>query len=450
VSAVAAISAPRPTNLYLGAVCLYFLGLSIDLIHIDIGVFKLKLSHLCGAVGLLSLLILQRKIELHARYYFSFLAIFASMLISSFQSPAFSRSIVYCFVWAFTFFSFFAVPVNMMKLLDADKVLKIYIATYGLIGGYAFCQLFFSVLGIELPFSVQNLGLVRGSALAHEPSFYALYAIPFVAFLNARFLLAKVCKDPTLRRKKRLRFSLFCNFFLLVSTTTTAFISYFVFFLVVMGLPLDKASRRTFQGLRRQLMKYSVVFGTFFMGVALLFLEFFKKTFLKFIYQGLIHESFMERWQGIVSAVKVFLAFPLLGVGMGGIGPYLFKNHFFPAFDGSFIESDRGLFETYEPSNVMTEILGSLGLVGLLVFVLFMRFLLKPIKRLAADPRVTLQERINLLAFLISILVMVICLQINQGLFRSYIWVHLGLGVGYAARIAASLKHRPEASTRRE
>ena len=38
---------------------------------------------------------------------------------------------------------------------------------------------------------------------------------------------------------------------------------------------------------------------------------------------------------------------------------------------------------------------------------------------------------------LISVIVSLVCLQINQALFRSYIWVHLGISLGYVLKFKA-------------
>jgi O-antigen ligase len=103
---------------------------------------------------------------------------------------------------------------------------------------------------------------------------------------------------------------------------------------------------------------------------------------------------------------------------------------------------DRQLLEYYEPTNVLTELLGSLGLFGFLAFALFIAALFRFFRKILADRRLYAQERIHLLSFFISIIVMLICLQINQGLFRAYIWVHLGMGAGYAMKIHEMLKRR--------
>ena len=101
---------------------------------------------------------------------------------------------------------------------------KYYILSFFFIGAYAFMQFFFSLFGVDLPFTTQKLIFARGSAFALEPSFYALYAIPFVAYLNAKAFFS-----PTMKKWP----VFIANLFLLISTTTTAFVSYFVLFFVL-------------------------------------------------------------------------------------------------------------------------------------------------------------------------------------------------------------------------
>jgi O-antigen ligase len=131
----------------------------------------------------------------------------------------------------------------------------------------------------------------------------------------------------------------------------------------------------------------------------------------------------------------VFLEYPIFGIGLGGVGPHLHKEQFFPKYSGQIGDIDRLLIENFEPSNLLTEILGTLGIVGFILFSVFMFVLIRSIFKILRDPRLLLQERIHLLAFAISILVMLVCLQINQGLFRVYVWAHLGVAAGYVLKV---------------
>lgn len=421
-------------NIALAFVFLYFLTLSVDLINIDIGVFKLKLSHLIGFITVAFLACFQKGIFLEKRYLLCFTAIFISMLLSSLFSICFFRSFTYSVIFLFTAFSYFFIPLNLMLRCDENKILKLYIASYLVIGSYAAMQFFGSMAGFILPFSVQQVIFVRGSAFAHEPSFYTLYAIPFVIFLNTRWLLARVSGS---RAKTAAVF--FANLFLLVSTSTTAVLSYIVFFAVVMLHKMTPYNRSFFMGLRRKLWKFALGVMLCFTAGACVFFELFKKTFLKFLYFGITHESFRDRFKGIVSAVKVFCAYPFFGAGLGGVGPHVHREKFYPGFEQHLSDIDRLQLAKYEPTNVFTELLGSLGLVGLIVFCAFFLLIRSDMRKTLNDRRIVIRERIHLLSLIISMIVIIICLQVNQGLFRAYVWVHLGMCVGYALKIRSKL-----------
>ncbi len=436
-------------NVAIGFIFLYFLTLSADLINVDIGFFKLKLPHLVGFSMLALLALFQRGIFLERRYFFCFIGILASVLFSSLFSCCFHRSFVYSAVWVFTFFSYFLTPVNLIKFLEENKLIRIYLASYFVIGSYAVLQFLSSMVGIILPFSVQQMIFVRGSGFAHEPSFYALYAIPFVVFLNSRWLLTKVYEEKSGQKCFSLPFGykglIYANLCLLASTSTTAVLSYLVFFVVILLIKKSAINRLFFSGLRRKLLKLSMLFSLCFVGCACVFFELFKKTFLKFFFVGILHESFQDRFEGIVSAVNVFLKYPLFGVGLGGIGPYLYLNEYSPDFQGQITEINRLLIHHFEATNVFTEILGSLGILGFVAFSCLLALIGNGFRKILKDRRMLPSERINVLSFLISIVVILICLQVNQGLFRTYIWVHLGFGVGYVMKIRANCRTREEA-----
>lgn len=429
----------------------YFLTLSVDLISIDIAIFKLKLSHLVGFLTLAFLASIRKGVFFERRYLLLFSVIFVSMLISSLHSICFFRSLVYCVIFLFTIFAYFFVPINIVQLFDENKILRLYIASYLIIGSYAALQFFGSMVGLELPFSVQKVLFVRGSAFTHEPSFYALYAIPFVSFLNARWLLTKVHNrnnktlcSPLQRREERLR-SLrlfFANVCLLVSTSTTAVLSYLTFFIVVLFLKMNPLNRLYFKGFRIKLLKF---FSVSLVGFALsvcLFFELFKRTFLKFFFTGIEHESFQDRFTGIKLAFNAFLENPTFGLGLGGVGPYLYKNEYYPGFGQQILEVDRLGLVKFEPTNVFTEILSSVGAAGFLGFSLVFFLIWKSFRKILNEQRISPTERINILSIFISMIVMLVCLQVNQGLFRAYIWVHLGIGVGYVAKINSRFKER--------
>ncbi len=410
-------------NFFLVCAFIYFLTLSMDLISIDIGFFKLKLSHVIASIMFLILVCCKRAMLMQNIAFTSFVLILSSIVIASFFSPIFTRSFGYSLIYIFTFCVYFVVPFSLMYYFDEEKILNLYLISFFCIGSYAFLQFFCSLFGFVLPFSVHKIVFVRGSAFAHEPSFYALYAIPIVFFINAKHLFVS---------RKKTGAVLVANLFLLVSTATTAFFSYLVFFLVLMFFRRHSSIKVYFQGLRKKLLKISIGFVLAFSFVGIWMAELFKKTFLKFIFFGFAHESFKDRFMGIVNTFKVFLEHPLFGVGLGGVGPLRYRQEVQQLSELDRYEYD---LQILEPTNVLTEVLGCLGLFGCIGFVLLLFLLRNQFRAAFTNPNLTNEHKVNALAFLISIIVMLICLQVNQGLFRSYIWVHIGLAMGYILKI---------------
>jgi hypothetical protein len=411
---------------------LYFLTLSADLININISFFQLKLSHLIASAMFLFLLCLKRSIVIEKRFFFCFLFILSSFFISSLFSLNILRSMTYCSVYVFTYAVYFLVPFSLLYFGDEKKILNLYLISYLCIGTYAAMQFFASIGGVILPFVVQHVVYARGSAFAHEPSFYALYAIPFVAYLNTKRIL--LSESEPVRLVEGIVLFL-ANLFLLVSTTTTAFLFYIVLFFILFTFSYLKFVRTYFCKIRKTLARYVLYFSMIFAGSSLLFFELFKKTFLKYFYFGFFtHESFFDRFKGILLSLSVFCEYPLFGVGLGGVAPYLYKRTLYGDREGALFDYTRLSIQALEPTNVFSEMLGSLGLYGFCAFAILLYLVWKCFRRFLAGHNISRHERINVLSLLISLVVMMICLQINMGFFRSYVWVHLGVSMGYVLK----------------
>jgi hypothetical protein len=81
--------------------------------------------------------------------------------------------------------------------------------------------------------------------------------------------------------------------------------------------------------------------------------------------------------------------------------------------------------------NTTTELLASLGILGICCYAIFGFFYLKSFFMALKREDLSVKEKIVILSFLISIIILVLSAQFNQGLLRSYVWTHLGLGLGY-------------------
>jgi O-antigen ligase len=150
-----------------------------------------------------------------------------------------------------------------------------------------------------------------------------------------------------------------------------------------------------------------------------------------------LHISFLERWEAIVKAWNIFCAHPWFGVGLGGIGPLVYIQENYSYDKNDLINPSIELFSLLDPKNVFFELLGSLGIFGLVAFLGF-GWVIYSIFKEGFSLDLELSDRITLFALFVSLLTMLFCLQFNQGLFRSYVWLHMGLGVGYVFKLCPS------------
>jgi hypothetical protein len=389
---------------------LFFFTLVCDQLYIEVGPFRLKLSHLTGVAVFLLFAAHYKEWLLPKRYTLPALGLFFSILISALGSVCVVKSATYSLVWVFTFVVYFLFPFNLMHWFEPRLLIRLFLAAYCTLGLYALSQVLFSFMGIQLPFSVQTLIYVRGSAFAQEPSFYALYAIPLVTFLNARTLL----QSTSLKEKGVMIAS---NLFLLASTSTTAILGYLLFPIILLCIH-PRLGKKGFTLLALPFSMLLVLYP-FLAG-------FFKASFFKFVTIGLDIDSFEVRWAGILHAIEVFFTFPFLGSGLGSAGSYLYGQIYSPAYSGQLEGIDPLVLEHFDPTNVFTEILACLGIVGMICILSLLFPLFKAAFRSLDKPPIV--------CLLVALLVMLVTLQVNQGLFRSYIWVVLGLASGYLCR----------------
>lgn len=408
---------------------LYFFTLHADQLNVTLGGFSLRLNNLVALVLFILFVARQRRqlLRIDRGLVISLLVLSACLSLSFLLSPYKKRCFFFLGWYGFTVLMYMLLPYLLIRYYHSKKVFSLYMLSFLVVGIYAFLQLALSFIGFQDPFGTQIIseGIVRPNAFAYEPSFYALYMTPFIVMANYHFLA---------NREKPFFFFgiltypkiLFLNFLYFVSTSTSAFFAFILFCGSLLFIPR----------LRRQLWRYSLVFAVLFLclGVASPFIM--KKYFLKFFYSGLMaHGSFYERWMGIESAWKVFLQHPYFGVGLGGYPPYLFdayltgNGHFPVSINQMALTDNPNPFKLVEAMNVFTEILASTGWVGALAFAFPVVLLIKKAKKaMSYDPNLAQN-------LLLSVIVMVVVLQINQGVLRTYVWVHFALVFAFVEKI---------------
>ena len=377
---------------------LYFVLSSAELLHLVMGIFKPKLGHIVALV-LLGWMVLEKRMwRLPKPLFHAFIFILSSMIISAVLGHAPLRSLGYVGVYLFNFLIYFFLPFQLMQIVQPDKLLRLYWSSFVVVGCYAVLQLGLSLFGVYEPFALQRVGsLARGQAWTYEPSYYALYILPYVMYHNSLAII----QEGTSRIKL-----LFQNLLLIVSTSTGLIVSYPAFFGIA----------TFFKEMRK--IKLFVAISTFCVSLILatvLFYETVIHTLFKFFYFGLYHFSFSARWEGIVASIKTFLKHPIFGAGLGGVSTERFVAE--STYDTKLITLQE--FEAFDPTNAFTEILASLGVIGLVAFI----YLGIVFYRAFLDA----QDKQRGTALFLSLIVMLIALQMNQGLFRPYVWIHAAI-----------------------
>lgn len=404
---------------------IYFFTLHADQLNVVLGGYTLRLNNLVA--GLLFAFVLIRL----RRHIFSIpkglvvplILIALSMIASLCVSPYKARCSFYLGWYGFTVCCYVWLPYWIVKETGTDTVFTLYKASFICVGLYAALQLILSCFKIHDPFATQSITehLVRPNAFCFEPSFYALYMTPFVFLYNALFIISG--------EKKGWRIGA-VNVLYLLSTSAAVFFAYGAFFLILCVIPgIDK----------KRVLRIFLAFLGCLLGLTLLVPFMSHHFFLKFYYQGfLTHHSFFERWVGIQNGWKIFLQHPIFGVGLGGYPCYLMDA--FLQGDGmfSYLEGRawilRGVsVKCFEASNVFTELLASLGVLGLCAYGTLLYALFGQMRQIPPS------ERQKAYCWLISILVTVFVLQFNQGLFRTYIWVHLTLAYAYIEKASSNM-----------
>ena len=407
----------------------FFFFSGADKLNFSFMLFKGKLSNIIALAGFGGICVALRAFYLHWSLILTSFLIFLSTIASSFFSPLFKRSIGYSVVFLIEFFLYFLIAYQVIFLLRERKVLGIYKNSFLLVGTYAFLQLFLSLFGIMDPLVGQFIGrLARPHAFMYEPSYYALFLASYVFFFSA-YTLFKAA--PTTRGDRNIL--LLSHFFFLLSTSTGAFMAYFFLlpcmFIVKIIFIHDKVGPQFYSRLWNGTKEFLALMTLAFILVSDIFFRYFFKFFNP---QFVQHGSFSERWDGIFRALKGFTANPFFGKGVGGIGAYLyFKAEELPEQSPVTLSE----IEPFDPTNVTSEILGSLGLfgafaIGLLVVLVFVS--LWKVSRIGDEFE---EERAVAVSLLMSWILVMVMYQFSQGLFRNYIWIHTGIVFGYTHKL---------------
>lgn len=397
-------------------ISLYFFTLHADQLHIPFGLWNIRFNNVL-ALFLIIYLSINKRLTLKLPYpiLFSLLLLCLSMTISYFASADFVRSTGYYLMFYFTLICYFFLPILLISNYSVIRILNIYISSFYYVGLYATIQFLLSLIGIYDPFANQKLSfMVRPNAFAYEPSFYALYLAPGVFFVNYLAI-------------NRIRLfnsynTVLINIYYILSTSTGIVIGYLVFLLLML------------KKIKKILFPIAIMISVTIILYSL-FPFFFETFYFKlFVVDLTQHHSFYERWIQIENSFHVFKNNPIFGVGIGGVGTYIYEGYISGEPYLLRATENNLTVKSFDPMNVMTEILASLGLFGMIAFLIFFYSIRKQVKCAIKINRYSLSKAYVLSGLLISSILALIVLQMNQGLFRTYTWVHLGVTLGVALK----------------
>jgi O-antigen ligase len=399
---------------------LFFLTLHADQLGWVIAGFNIRFNNLIALMlcAVLTLRFRSQLLIMDKKFASTLFILTLSVILSALFSSYRQRSLVFLGWYGWTLLFYVFLPYFLIKFCDIKKVLALYGLSFVVVGIYAFSQLLLSFFGVQDSFAQQRIfgTIVRPNAFAYEPSFYALYMTPFVMLCNFHFI-AVPQENFFFFRRLTIKKVIFVNLLFLVSTSASTVFAYAVFFILL--LLFLKERKRVVQFIAACLL---AGVGIFAMAPFLI-----KEFFMKFFFFGFTsHHSFFQRWTSIRNTWNIFVENILLGVGLGGCPTYLYdawlsgndKYTFFEQFQDL---SKLNVLKNFEPMNVFTEILASLGLVGCVAFCLLILVCFKKARQAWKNaPMLSLN-------LLIALTVMLVVLQFNQGILRTYVWTHLAM-----------------------
>lgn len=402
---------------------LYFLTLSADLLSVYLLFFTVKLTNFIGLLTFISYLTFYGgKLAISRNFFLVTISCLASLSLSALLGYNLIACLGFILFFIFNYWIYFVLPSELFSVFNEKLILRIYFFSFLCIGAYATIQVFLSCCGVILPHVSQVIAgrIARAQGLSYETSYYALYMTPFTIFQTTQYLL----QDP---RERSLKDLVVANFLLLISTSSGCIFTYLAF-LACLGLfkfinILKKVS------VLKVLYKFALYAACASLFMSLINPELVSGMFLKFFFTKFTHNSFLERWNGLVMYWFVFLENFWTGTGLGGATTFLLLK--LGATQINLLDPNTLRAADIVATNVTTELLASLGIIGGICFGFLFWVVYKKFRNAYRIPHMDKEDHIKLTAFALSLCVTFFTLQFNQSIMRCYIWAHLGICIGY-------------------
>lgn len=329
-------------------------------------------------------------------------------LILSLNSDLLPRSIGYS-LWLFLS-ALFVVTITQCfsTIQDLRWGVSWYLTAFGFSALFGFFQLIQALLGFS-PFLIRQFwfpGVPRIHSFSYEPSYFATYLIIGWTYV-----------DYLIETKSRLFHPAFLRALfwvltggLIISTSRMGL----VFMMLWLLRHLCLTWRR---GARHAVIRLGQFLGIFLL-LWVLIMVYVGPENSRFLLSGIgflgdTDHSVSQRWDGAMATLGIFLDSPLLGVGLGGVGPRLARlSH--QEFDWT--EKTEGICVT-------AEILAGTGIIGAGLFFLYVLQLF----RFAGQAETGEQGELMKLyrGALYSLVMGFLMLQFNQNILRPSFWLHI-------------------------
>lgn len=386
----------------------------------EFGTTTIRLSQIFLVVTALAWffsLVIKRKYSLVKNPLFIPLGIFLVInLFSLSNSLNLERSLIIFLFIIFTTFLAFLVP-NLVKSKDQiKKVILVLLVGFVLVSIFGLWQFLgdmaglpTEVTGLRELYTKDILGFTRVQSTAYEPLYYANYLLIPIAIIFALFLSGQnIFKSGWL-------IALFgLGVVNLILTVARGGYLAIVFTLLAVGIFYF---RKLFTPYNIIIFIVALVLVGWVVTEALsVGGEFFTiEKFQEHVSGVFYGASYEERIETFDNAITAWREYPLVGIGVGGFGPYMAPHPYYMPKDGWKIVN-----------NEFIEVLAESGILGLLFFCLFILFLVvRSIKAIiAAQDKYLKAILVGLLGAFIGVIVQY---QTFSTLYIMHIWFLIGL-----------------------
>lgn len=365
--------------------------------------------------------------------FFLIVASFLSITGSEFSS----KSIIYSFLVAFNFIFYIWLLINVVQTeKDLQFVLKVYIFSFLFVSFFALYQFTAPFFG-HIPFLAKASFFVdnvrRVNAFTYEAGCLATYLIP--GLVLALFW-----------RKNNIR-SLLSNITICVLTTAIILSTSragWIGLILIFGLFILSPAVTSLFSRRSNNKSVSIVVLVLFVFMLLspifyCFRDAFHEYFMCFSVDQ-YQNTFAPRFQGIADSLEIFIGRPVFGAGIGALGAYMLNRPGTFAFSGAYFGDSEAWNIT--GTNVATEILASMGIVGFLCWTWLLCRFIKYVRYVKNKTFHLTEWRATLEGLLAGFIIQLLVLQFNQNFFRAYVMLNMGITLAACCVVEKTLKKR--------